>query len=182
MSWRSQAWRQKTAVRTARPPSSFAQAFSSCSKNWAMRARTLALRRSSIDQNNAAPLKEASRNPDGSRVVDRARSFRPYGLRHTRNRVAHRWHQSRSLSYVRGCRRAHSMAKPISCLIISLFASRKQERWQRQQIQSHQKRRSMLSSSRSQKNSSVEKPYRVGQLFAREPSSDAHALSSCSKN
>src|SRR6266481_10108725 len=61
----------------------------------------------SIDQNNAAPLKEASRNPDGSRVVDRARSFRPYGLRHTRNRVAQRWQESCSLSYVRRCRRDH---------------------------------------------------------------------------
>src|SRR5262249_29363817 len=30
----------------------------------------------SIDQNNAAPLKEASRNPDAIRVVDRAMSFR----------------------------------------------------------------------------------------------------------
>src|SRR5438874_7795644 len=74
------------------------------------------------------------------------------------------------------------MAKPTSCLIISLSPSRKQEPWQRQQIQSHQKKRSILSSSRSQKNSSSEKPYRVGQLFARPPSSDAHALSSCSKN
>src|SRR6266550_1206928 len=73
-------------------------------------------------------------------------------------------------------------AKPTSCMIISPSASRKQERRQRQQIQSHQKRRSMLSSSRSQKNSSIEKPYRVGQLFARPPSSEAHALSSCSKN
>src|SRR6266480_3527496 len=59
------------------------------------------------------------------------------------------------------------MAKPISCLIISLSPSRKQERWQRQQIQSHQKRRSMLSSSRSQKNNAKEKPYRAGQLLAR---------------
>src|SRR6266496_3527535 len=74
------------------------------------------------------------------------------------------------------------MAKSISCRIIFPSASRKQERWQRQQIQSHQKRRSILSSSRSQKNSSSEKPYRVGQLFARPPSSEAHALSSCSKN
>src|SRR6266550_3641847 len=73
-------------------------------------------------------------------------------------------------------------AKPTSCMIISPSASRKQERRQRQQIQSHQKRRSILSSSRSQKNSSIEKPYRVGQLFARPPSSDAQALSSCSKN
>ena len=40
----------------------------------------------------------------------------------------------------------------------------------------------MLSSSKSQKNSRNEKPYRVGQLFARPPSSEAHALSSCSKN
>src|SRR6266567_7130255 len=74
------------------------------------------------------------------------------------------------------------MAKPISCLIISLSPSRKQERWQRQQIQSHQKRRSMLSSSRSQKNNAKEKPYRAGQLLARPPSSAAQALSSCSKN
>src|SRR4029453_14590453 len=74
------------------------------------------------------------------------------------------------------------MAKSISCLIIFPSALRKQERWQRQEIQSHQKRRSILSSSRSQKKSSSEKPYRAGQLFARPPSSAAQALSSCSKN
>src|SRR5882724_5024047 len=74
------------------------------------------------------------------------------------------------------------MARSISCLIIFPSASRKQERWQRQQIQSHEKKRSILSSSKSQKYSSSEKPYRVGQLFARPPSSTAQAFSSCSKN
>src|SRR2546430_16093871 len=74
------------------------------------------------------------------------------------------------------------MAKSTSCLIISPSALRKQERRQHQQIQSHQKKRSMLSSNKSQKYSSSEKPYRTGQVFARPPSSTAHALSSCSKN
>src|SRR5262249_16186336 len=74
------------------------------------------------------------------------------------------------------------MAKSTSCLIIFLSVSTKQKRWQRQQIQSHQNRRSMLSSNRSQKDSNNEKPYRAGQLFARPPSSKAQALSSCSKN
>src|SRR5215510_3543990 len=74
------------------------------------------------------------------------------------------------------------MAKSISRLIIFLSVRQSKESGQRQQIQSHQKSRSMLSSSRSQKKSSIEKPYRVGQLFARPPSSKAHALSSCSKN
>src|SRR5690242_2742056 len=74
------------------------------------------------------------------------------------------------------------MAKSIAWPIIFFSALRKQERWQRQQIQSHQKKRSMLSSSRSQKNNKNEKPYRAGQLFARPPSSEAQAFSSCSKN
>src|SRR5215471_17819748 len=74
------------------------------------------------------------------------------------------------------------MAKSISRLIIFLSVRQSKESGQRQQIQSHQKSRSMLSSSRSQKNSSIEKPYRAGQLFACPPSSKAHALSSCSKN
>src|SRR6201985_2548423 len=74
------------------------------------------------------------------------------------------------------------MTRSISSLVIFPSALAKPEHGQRQQIQSHQKRRSMLSSSKSQKNRRNEKPYRVGQLFARPPSSDAHALSSCSKN
>src|SRR5205814_9122935 len=59
---------------------------------------------------------------------------------------------------------------------------RHRENKNRQQIQSHQKNRSMLSSSKSQEYSISEKPYRVGQLFARPPSSAAQAFSSCSKN
>src|SRR6476620_2584172 len=136
----------------------------------------------STDQGNAAPLKEASRNRDASRVVGRAKSFRLYGLRYTRNRVEHHWHRSRFRFCVGRCWRGHLMAKSISFLIIFRLVSKKQKRVQRQQIQSHQKRRSMLSSSRSQKNNKNEKPYRAGQLFARPPSSAAQALSSCSKN
>ena len=51
-----------------------------------------------------------------------------------------------------------------------------------QLIQSHQKRRSMLSSSRSHKNSISEKPYRVGQLLAAPPSRAAQVFSSFLKN
>src|SRR5262245_46519012 len=74
------------------------------------------------------------------------------------------------------------MSRSISCWIIFPSASRKQERSQPQQIQSHQKRRSILSSNKSQTDNTNEKPYRAGQLFARPPSFKAHALSSCSKN
>src|SRR5262249_1509102 len=51
-----------------------------------------------------------------------------------------------------------------------------------QLIQSHQKRRSMLSSSRSQKNKSNEKPYRAGQSLAGPPRRAAQLFSSFLKN
>src|SRR6516162_9751881 len=121
----------------------------------------------SIDQNNAAPLQEASRNPDGRRVVDKAKWFRLCGHQHTGNPVAHGRYDDCPLPYVRGPWRDRWIAKPISRVIIFPSASEKQEPWQRQAIQSHQKKRSMLSSSKSQSISSNEKPYFAGQLFAR---------------
>jgi hypothetical protein len=45
-------------------------------------------------------------------------------------------------------------------------------------IQSHQKRRSMRSSSRPHKKTSYEKPYRAGQFFAGPPSRAAQVFSS----
>src|ERR1043166_4204485 len=135
----------------------------------------------STDQGNAAPLKEASRNRDGRGVAGKARSFPLCGLRYTWNPGGHGWHRSRFFFCVGRCWRGHLTAKSISYHYFS-FGFTKATRGEPQQIQSHQKRRSMLSSSKSQKNRSIEKPYRVGQFLARPPSFNAHALSSCSKN
>jgi len=77
----------------------------------------------SIDRNNAAPLKEASRNQGGRRVVDKARSFRLYGPRYTKNRGVHCRRLRHCRFYVGDCLHDQQMARSISCLI-SFFRDR----------------------------------------------------------
>ena len=95
----------------------------------------------SIYRNNAVPSKEASRNPGGSRVVDKAKSFHLCGHRRKGNRVAHHCYDNHPLCYVGARRRDHCLTKPISRWIMFPSTSKKQEPSSFREIQSHRRDR-----------------------------------------